>query len=687
MKHNLFATSLFLILAVMAPVTRASSTSVVVHSSRTDFEGGEAENVVITSEGNVVVGRAFERTRSADDNLWSVELVGEDTFFGTGPVGKLLKKTTAGFDVEFDSPEILLPDLVAGNDGTLYIASIPNGRVFVRSPQGMVSDLVTLDDKYVWSLAFSADKTKLYAGTGPAGSVYEIDVARKTSQRIFRSEEPTHVLDVVVSESGTIYAGSASDGRIYRIKKGEEGFASELISVLPKQEVRALALAGDVLYAAANKAEQGAPRNFTVRTLPGGQIVPPGQAGAEPLPATGFSTAVYAIEKTGVTREIFALKENYVTTLASTASKTLLIATGKSGQVYEYIDASKVQVLFDFEEEQVLDLLVSRGELEGLTTGKTGAYISLGGIASEGKYTSAVIDAGSPATFGRLDVVAFHPERADSQLITVETRTGNSEKPDATWSAWKKIGGFPSKDDDAFVSGQHGRYFQYRVNLTGGKEAFVIRVSAFYLADNRAPEISSLQVEGAVFASGPVRRTERTEEVAVKWQASDPDGDELAAYLHYRIRGDTDWIEIENGDPVTSPYKFATEGLPSEVYEVRLTVVDEKSNSPARALKSQRLTPAFIVDHDAPEVESLRISEEGVIRFSATDAGSFVAYVEYSIDREEYRGLDPADLIYDEATEEFSFKPTAQSGSHVVAIRIYDAASNQTIVRRQYDVK
>jgi hypothetical protein len=76
-----------------------------------------------------------------------------------------------------------------------------------------------------------------------------------------------------------------------------------------------------------------------------------------------------------------------------------------------------------------------------------------------GTHTSAVIDSQQKVAWRRAVVVAKAPPGSQ---VAVFVRTGNTARPDGTWSAWKRATG---------PLGLSGRYLQYRVELSASTAA------------------------------------------------------------------------------------------------------------------------------------------------------------------------------------------------------------------------
>jgi titin len=90
-------------------------------------------------------------------------------------------------------------------------------------------------------------------------------------------------------------------------------------------------------------------------------------------------------------------------------------------------------------------------------TNASGGEVQLAAASLNGTFTSVVFGAALPANWGTATWTANVPANT---TLTVQTRSGNSPSPDATWSAWTTVA------NGQTVSNPAGRYFQYRLILT-----------------------------------------------------------------------------------------------------------------------------------------------------------------------------------------------------------------------------
>jgi hypothetical protein len=81
----------------------------------------------------------------------------------------------------------------------------------------------------------------------------------------------------------------------------------------------------------------------------------------------------------------------------------------------------------------------------------------LGGYPASGTFTSTVFDAGRTATWGIASWTANLPPNTS---FVIQTRSGNTATPDATWSSWTTVA------NGGTVGSPSGRYLQYRIVFT-----------------------------------------------------------------------------------------------------------------------------------------------------------------------------------------------------------------------------
>ncbi|HEY8457573.1 MAG TPA: carbohydrate binding domain-containing protein [Actinopolymorphaceae bacterium] len=142
--------------------------------------------------------------------------------------------------------------LVTGLDGSVYVGTFSNGRLYRWSPAtSTLTDLgrVTPNATYVWDLEVDANGV-VWGGTYPQGEVFSFDPATQTFRNYGRVSEQEYVRSVAVRD-GLVYAGLGSaNPRIVELNP-ETGATREI--ALPEshrgeQFVYHMDIRGNLLY-------------------------------------------------------------------------------------------------------------------------------------------------------------------------------------------------------------------------------------------------------------------------------------------------------------------------------------------------------------------------------------------------------------------------------------------------------
>ena len=322
---------------------------------------------------------------------------------------------------------------------------------------------------------------------------------------------------------------------------------------------------------------------------------------------------------------------------------------------------------------------------------------------AEGTYNSAVLDAKTTATWGRI-------WWRSSGNVAIQTRTGNTEKADETWSAWSAAF---SDQKGGQIASPKARYLQWRANLKPFNMAFddkqfrltttsLSEVSVAFIARNIAPEILSIQVLptnvglaanppqqidpnielsgldpitfGIPNAAIPPRRVYQRGATSLQWTAEDRNGDKLVYDVYYKEVGDTNFKLLRGG--LTENF-IAIDGqsLADGRYIFKIVARDTPSNPAGLALSGERVTEPIEIDNTPPVVTVVSSTSAKAV-FAATDRGSYLVRAEYSINGGEWRPIYADDGISDSPTETYSVDIPTAAGEYAVTIRVYDVNGN-----------
>jgi outer membrane protein assembly factor BamB len=666
---------------LLATVAQSTTTRWFRVTSYADFEAGEAKGVLISSLGELTTGYSTHRIDIPVAFVRVAAVAPDGTvYLGTGDQGELWAYEHGKVKKLAKLPDAVeVTALEIGGDGTVYAGSTPGGRIFAWKG-GALRELCKLEADHVWALAWDAPKKTLYAGTGAAGKLYAIDVASGKS-RLFWDSGQKHLRSLIRDDDGALWVGTGDEAILYRVTPDGRARA---IHDFDGEEIRALARRGGALYLAVNQFEKAAggattPTSGTRISLPTGATAGHGAAAGAAGQRKGKG-AVYRLEDDGRVEQLHALADGYFTALEVQPDGAVLATSGSAGKAFLLKPDRTVVTAFDFPERQVLAIATSKGA-HLLGTGDAGALYEVeASKAKDAVYTSKVLDAEFPARFGNL---RWH----GSGEVQFETRSGNTAKPDKTWSTWQK----PARSDRLADGGvarpqsPDGRYVQFRVTMAG--PATVRDAQLYYLVQNQRPRVTEIQTseEGHPTGSTPTAspspsgRT-RSPIVKIRWKVENPDNDDLVYRLSFREEGEINWKPLGGTDrePLTrAEYDWNTEAVPDGNYVVRVVASDERSNPKELAMEHALTSQPFLVDNRKPEVVDLQV-QFPYASGRARDSFSPIQELAFSIDGGEWQMLAPKDGVLDDLVEAFSIRlpQNLPQGTHTLAVRAADAAEN-----------
>jgi sugar lactone lactonase YvrE len=686
-----FAISAILAILAFHVCALAVTTTVWEQSSQNDFSDGKPKDVSIASENEVALSRALVPIDGdmSELRIWCLARDSKGNMYaGTGDKGKILKITGEGeVSLLFDSPETDIFCLIVDGDDNIYAGTSPDGLVYKIKPDHVPETFFNSGEKYVWSLAF--DKAgNLYAGTGITGKLYKITPDGK-GEEVYDSSD-THI-KCVLSSGDNIYAGSEGSGIIYRISS--DGKVSVLYDT-SEREICCLAVdAHGNLYAAAASGEAGPSREPTGQ----GPSGPPGP-GRE---REERESVIYQITPDEVVTRIWKSPDPLMFSMMADGEK-LIVGTGDEGRIYSVTpDAPGLSEgwasVADCEESQVLSLykVSDSGEI-WLATGNSGKLYKLSSdYVKVGTLESQERDASVTSKWGN---ISWDAVQAEGTNITLSTRSGNTEKPDNTWSEWSNEYTDPAGEA---IASPAARFIQWRAKLTsadGVATPVLKRVSVAYLQRNLRPSVRSVviaaeqQERGEVPPRRPSDRGSREEgqgepekvplrgKKDIKWQASDPNDDSLEYTIYFRGAEEKNWKLLEKELKGTS-HPLDSESFPDGTYLIKVVATDSPSNPKDLALSHEETSDPFDIDNTPPKVTELQTVQAGDGRYVLTgkveDTASYVKEILYSIDGGDWKPVFPSDQIFDSKAENFSFPTEALAeGEHTIVIKASDAAGN-----------
>ncbi len=196
-------------------------------------------------------------------------------------------------------------------------------------------------------------------------------------------------------------------------------------------------------------------------------------------------SAIYRINPDNTVDTVWSSKEENVYDILPAQDGQLYFGTDEDGRIYRLAADHKLTLVAQTNESEAVRLLRWNGALLAATA-NMGKIYRLGAAGARGTYESPVFDAGSIARWGKL---RWQGE-AGAGAVAMRTRSGNSLRPDDTWSDWSE----PVRDmAGSQIASPNARYLQFEAELSGPGAA-IDSVSAAYLPQNNPPMVHSITV-------------------------------------------------------------------------------------------------------------------------------------------------------------------------------------------------
>src|SRR6266404_6122799 len=551
-------------------------------SSRAEFLKGDARGVSISDAGVLMLApKLTEIFNTQQTYIWATAVDSQgNVFLGTGHDGRIYRVTPDGKgSLLYDAAELDVTALAVGHDGALFAGTSPDGKVYRITPDGQAQVYFDPPDKYIWSLAIMSDGS-LAVGTGDSGKLYRVRAAGATADAsLLINTTQTHVISLAVTPQGDLIAGTDPGGLVLRISSDGKAFA---LFDAQLREIHALEAAADgSIYAlalsegASTGRQQSAPAPVPQPTEGGGApstsvtitaidesgtpIQQPGQPARSRTDTSNARSAVFRILPDGATDVVWSSPSTTAFAIAPALQPgSVLIGTADKGRIYSVTNDGRDTLLLQSSEGQIASFLV-RGNQVYAASSNQGKLFRFGTeLVTEGSYESPVRDAKLTASWGRV-------WWRGAGSIDLQTRTGNGERPDATWSEWSAAYTNPEGNQ---IASPRARFIQWRATLrsaASSPQTWLEDVALAYLPRNVAPEILSITalpigiglqqvvqmtVDPNVESSGldpslfgpvaqvPPRRFYQRGARSFQWQAEDRNGDTLEYAIYYRALND-----------------------------------------------------------------------------------------------------------------------------------------------------
>ena len=679
-----------------------------------DFLSGTQAGTAITSKGRLVVSPGVRALCKIGGMLpWRIAATTNGVYvIGWGSNALLRVEKDGGTTQIFPSATTpangidTLTALTADDRGNLLVACWPDHRVLLLSPTGKLLHEWTLPDAIVWDLLVTPNGRRFAAGNG---ELYRLRDDVKTEVEVACRVADKTIYCLTAGANNTIYLATAPRGRVYRLSG-----ALELSAVYESRD-------------SVSSLTTDAKGNLYIGTSPGGEIVRILADGTRARIAVGVGDGkqhVTALEMVGDDLYATTAPSGGIYRIQGPASMSPEITaiyaredqrTGASGSV-------------GAESVMVNALAISpAGDLYAAAS-TPGQVLTLAS-REKGEFISAVIPTPLLATWGAVDVRYTAGGKPVVAALTttplhMETRSGFTAAPDATWSEWSEL------KEGRYVTSPPASYTQVRLSLDNAPDSVAVEyVRAQYRLANQPPTVK---------LQAPTPGTCWNGKKEIRWNAQDPDGDELTYMLSYSADG-AKWTEITPEAFADKPASDRAADKPATVPDTKPAADDagkkpdapKKTDEPvkpapvesvyAAKAKSLLTTPSFmlntakipdgawrfkvvasdryahpkdgksaeaisgviIIDNTSPTI-SLADKVEGweqAREFTVTDNLTPVAGGKFRIDNGPWIALEAADGVFGSLSERVSLLlpddlPALTAGEHRLEILAQDGAGN-----------
>ncbi|OQY99362.1 MAG: hypothetical protein B6D35_09285 [Candidatus Brocadia sp. UTAMX2] len=732
--------SVFFLMLLNACVFGAT-TNTWTQSTESDFSKGTTQNVSVSNKGEIRLAPRIEVVAGLKSAfVWSMAAdLQNRVFAGTGDPGVvyLIKDGSEAVEL-FKSPELYIQSLATDTSGNLYAGTAPRGIIYKINTRGEASIFCNLPVSYIWDMSFD-NNSNLFAATGNDGILFKISPDGIPS--VFFDTPETNLLDVLHDRYDNIYVGTEPNGLVYKIAPSGQ---AQVLYDASEGEIHCLSMdsAGNVYAGTASGAQAqvpvspvspppvqaGAitslfkeekswdwnlPEEFPMaqaaslqqqKTVSKSMDMPPKTTGLPMVP-----NYVYKISKEGLIQKILETSQSFILGMSLDAHDNLYVVTGNTAGLYKISGDEGTSSLARVEEVQALCCL---------STGKNELYFGTGNVGrvykispsfmNGGSFISNVLDTAAPSNWGCISWAGIQPEGTE---LILSTRSGNGEKPDATWSGWSA----PYAINGERIVSPPARFIQYKALLqTRNSDAtpLLSMVSLSYLPKNEPPRIVSFVVEkesSPVSQKPPEAKTDGKIETIhqgtagqkphhqiaqknIQWEVEDPNNDTLQLTMYYRGMEEKVWKVIDKNLQKKGSFAWDTLRLPDGKYQVRLIASDDPDNPPETACNAEKTIEPIVIDNTKPDVRLVNaVAGTGrryVVSGVAKDEYSKLVKVQYTVDGQEWVSAYPVDGVFDSPDESFQIttKPL-MPGDYTLVVNAFDSEGNIGIGKVLFEVK
>ena len=737
-RSNFPSTILFVFLALLlsGPLQAAKPRHWVV-STQEGFLKGDFKNVSVTSDGRLILAPAVEPVLDSEEALIHSSAVdnGGNLYVGTGNNARIYRVPRRGEgSLWADLEGTAVMALTVGSLERIYAATSPAGKVYRLDSGGQPELLFDPRTKYIWDLAVD-DRDNLFVATGPKGVIHRVDSAGQAS--VFYDSSETHVTSLGWDIDGNLLAGTVPGGLLVRITPAGKPFVLHDSSL---KEIKGIThdRYGNIFAIGLDYSDRDAAETKNQTTFSSPRTTASTGSSSD---ENGFSSVsvegvrkgkrleIYRIDRGGLVETLYSADSKVAFDLLTRDDGRLLVATGDKGRILSISPNKMLRLLVQTPAEQVTRLINVEGTLFAATSNLGKVFRLRNNAAEKATYESDVLDGEMTCQWGAIRWRRVDPLPPTPSLFS---RSGNTGKPDATWSDWSPVEG---SSDAGRITSPAARYLQWKIEFPHhgsdipilSERNAVDSVAVSYLQRNMSPRLTKLTVypPGAAFTKPPATNNPGTLSLggpdnahlfalpaqvralggpktvpppqqiyipgarSITWTAQDPNRDDLYYSIYYRGQNERRW-KLLTEKRTDNYYTLDGASLPDGVYLFRVVASDSPSNPAKQALEGELVSKPFVIANSPPQIDLTTPQPESgavVLNFTAQTRSSTVHQAEYSIDAGPWQIIYPTDGIADSKSETFSVRiENVGAGDHLVSIRTVDSVGNLGTAKTSFTV-
>ncbi len=249
----------------IAATAHAVTPGKFTETTEADFADGDAYGTVVTNLGDIKLSSDTTELEGLPEDvtvIHDIERVGDEIYVAAGPDARLLKLSGGKAEVvkAYEGEQVFSLGQYSPGRLIIGVSAGEKSRIEMMRADGPQAWLNLPEVDYIWDMVtvfLEGDKLQgLAIATGTEGKLLYLDDGEDEPEVLLETNQ-SNILSVAVDDKGNIYAGTDTDGLVYRIDRQGNPF---VVYDAPEAEISTLvAMPNGTVYAGTAAAEQARP--------------------------------------------------------------------------------------------------------------------------------------------------------------------------------------------------------------------------------------------------------------------------------------------------------------------------------------------------------------------------------------------------------------------------------------------